>query len=33
MAEMGEIKDTERVGKGGNGVRADAGARTLNAMD
>lgn len=30
---MGEIKDTKRVGEGGNGVRVDAGVRTINLMD
>lgn len=33
MAETGEIKDTERIRKGGNGVRDDAGVRTINVMD
>lgn len=33
MNETGEIKDTERVGKGGNGVRGDAGVRRINVMD
>lgn len=31
--KKGEIKDTERVGKGGNGVRGDAGVRRINVMD
>lgn len=31
--KKGEIKDTERVGEGGNGVRGDAGARWVNVMD
>lgn len=33
MAETGEIKDTERIRKGGNGVRDDAGVHTINVMD
>lgn len=33
MAEKGEIKDTERVGKGGNGVRGDTGVRRINVTD
>lgn len=33
MSGMGEIKDTKRVREGGNGVRVDAGVRTINLMD